>query len=67
MSVGEVRNREVIIAHRDETVLQSAQLMRRHHVGDLVVIDEQDGRRVPVGMLTDRDLPVVFVPLTGRH
>lgn len=24
-------------------------------------------RVVPVGMLTDRDLPVVFVSLTGRH
>lgn len=56
MSAGEICNREVVIAQRGETALQAAKLMRRHHVGDLVVIDEQAGRRVPVGMLTDRDL-----------
>ena len=32
--------------------------MRRHHIGDLVVVDEEDGRRLPVGILTDRDLVV---------
>ena len=30
--------------------------MREYHVGDVVVVDEQDGKRVPVGILTDRDL-----------
>ncbi|MDH3450907.1 MAG: CBS domain-containing protein, partial [Gammaproteobacteria bacterium] len=33
-----------------------AALMREHHVGDLVVVEEQaDGKR-PVGIVTDRDL-----------
>jgi CBS domain-containing protein len=58
MSIGEFCNREVVFATRDNTVAQAAGLMRHHHVGDLVVVDEQPGRRVPVGILTDRDLVV---------
>jgi signal-transduction protein with cAMP-binding, CBS, and nucleotidyltransferase domain len=35
--------------------------MRRHHVGDVVVVDERDGIRVPVGLVTDRDLVVEVI------
>jgi CBS domain-containing protein len=35
--------------------------MRESHVGCLVVADEVDGDRVPVGMLTDRDITVAVV------
>lgn len=61
MPIGEICNREVIIMQRDETVLQAAKLMRQHHVGDLLVVEERDGRRVPVGIITDRDLVVEIV------
>jgi CBS domain-containing protein len=44
-----------VTAHRDETVLDAARRIRDRHVGDLVVVD-QDNR--PVGMLTDRDIVV---------
>jgi CBS domain-containing protein len=30
--------------------------MRRSHVGDLVVVDDPAGDRVPIGIVTDRDL-----------
>ena len=58
MPVGEICNREVVFAARTTTIVEAAQLMRRYHVGDLVVADEVEGRRVPVGMVTDRDLVV---------
>ena len=58
MSVGEYCNREVVITDRDTTILEAAKLMRRHHVGSLIVVDEKKGRRVPVGILTDRDIVV---------
>jgi CBS domain-containing protein len=32
--------------------------MRRHHVGDLVVLAPNEGVRRPVGVVTDRDLVV---------
>jgi CBS domain-containing protein len=63
MRVGEVCNREVIVAHADESVHAAAELMRRYHVGNVVVVEERDGRTVPTGIVTDRDLVVeVMVP-----
>ena len=65
MSIGEFCNREVVYALRDTTVVEAAALMRSHHVGCLVVVDEVGaGKRRPVGMLTDRDV-VVEVTATG--
>ena len=58
MPVGEICNREAVVAERTTTIVEAARLMRRYHVGDLVVVDEVQGRRVPVGMVTDRDLVV---------
>ncbi len=58
MTVGEFCNRQVVIARRDEYVTVAAQRMRDLHVGTLVVVDAQDGRRIPVGLVTDRDLVV---------
>lgn len=58
MKVGEVCNREVIVLDREGTILEAAQLMRRHHVGSVVVTAGQSGVAVPVGILTDRDIVV---------
>lgn len=61
MNVGRLCNREVVFARRDTGLVEAARLMREHHVGALVVIDEQAAGRVPVGMLTDRDIVVAAV------
>jgi CBS domain-containing protein len=61
MRVGEFCNRDVVIVRKDAQVLEAAQLMRSHHVGDLVVIEERAGRRMPVGIITDRDIVVEVV------
>jgi CBS domain-containing protein len=46
-------------------VAAAAELMRQHHVGTLVVVDSMNGgKRVPVGIVTDRDA-VVEVMATG--
>lgn len=56
MSIGEYCIRQVIVARRDDSVLEAAQLMREHHVGAVVVVEEASDQRYPVGVLTDRDL-----------
>ena len=61
MAIGEICNREVIFARRDESVKSAAQLMREHHIGDLVIVEEANGQRVPCGVLTDRDIVVGVV------
>jgi CBS domain-containing protein len=61
MRVGEFCNRDVVIVDKDAQVLEAAQLMRTHHVGDLVVIEERVGKRIPVGIITDRDIVIEVV------
>jgi CBS domain-containing protein len=61
MNAGELCSRIVVFAERDMGLAEAARLMRDHHVGSLVVVDETAGRRVPVGMLTDRDIAVAVV------
>ena len=58
MTAGELCNRTVYIIHPDESILEAARLMKTHHVGCLVVVEERGDERVPVAMLTDRDLVV---------
>lgn len=43
---------------RHINILEAARLMREHHTGDLVVIDDPQGERTPAGILTDRDIVV---------
>lgn len=61
MPISEFCNPNVICAQRDTTVVDAARLMRQHHVGDVVVVDQVEGRRVPVGIVTDRDIVVEVV------
>ncbi len=62
MATGEICSRDVVFVARNESCAQAARLMREHHVGSLVVVQD-DHRRVPVGMLTDRDLAVGVMAL----
>ncbi|NIO40558.1 MAG: CBS domain-containing protein [Burkholderiales bacterium] len=61
MAIGEVCSREVVFVQKEESVAAAARLMRENHVGCLVVADVQNSKRVPVGMLTDRDITVAVV------
>ena len=58
MVIGEICNREVVYVNREVTVHAACKLMRHYHVGSLVVVDEIDGKRTPVGILTDRDIVI---------
>lgn len=61
MSVGEICNREVIVIQRDATIVEAAKLMRQFHVGAVIVVEKRDGRQIPAGVVTDRDLVVEVV------
>jgi len=58
MRVSEICTRDVVFCERLATVTQIAQLMREHHVGDLIVGQQQDEKLLPVGIITDRDLVI---------
>jgi CBS domain-containing protein len=56
MSAGEYCNREVVVIDRTESVRQAIDLMRTHHVGDVIVVEKANGSTRPLGILTDRDI-----------
>jgi|SRR5579859_4369232 len=58
MKVGDVCNRLVIDVTEDEPVRRAAELMRKYHVGTLVVTSFGAEQRVPTGIVTDRDIVV---------
>lgn len=53
--------RDVVTITRETAVARCAQLMHDEHVGGLVIVEQRDGRQVPVGMLTDRDIAIEVV------
>jgi CBS domain-containing protein len=61
MTAGEYCNREVIIVEPTISVTEAAVLMRRHHVGDLVVVEKEGEEARPVGIITDRDIVIEVV------
>jgi len=61
MNVSEICNRTVVVAKRDLVLSEAAYLMREHHVGSLVIVDETNKGSVPVGIVTDRDIVVAVV------
>jgi len=61
MTIGAIRTREVVTVRRDTSVAEAARLMRNGHVGDVVIVDDLDGRQVPCGIVTDRDIVVGVV------
>jgi CBS domain-containing protein len=63
MHIGEICTIQPITCTRDESIQGAALEMRTHHVGDVIVVDEPDGERVPVGILTDRDIVVSVIAL----
>ena len=61
LTTGEICTRSVTIAYKRTPVSGAARLMRENHVGCLVVVEDTDGMRVVVGMLTDRDIVTAVV------
>ncbi len=63
MHIGEICTVQTIYCKRDETVQGAALLMRKHHVGDLIVVDQAERERIPIGIVTDRDIVVSVIAL----
>lgn len=61
MKVGEICTREVKTVEPNTTLVNAVRRMRDEHIGALVVVTEANGSRVPVGVLTDRDIVVGVV------
>ncbi|MGZ5650300.1 MAG: CBS domain-containing protein, partial [Usitatibacter sp.] len=56
MKVERIFTRSVVSTSRVDTIEAAAALMRRHHVGSLLVTEKIGARPEVVGIVTDRDL-----------
>lgn len=64
-TIASICNRAVAFTTRETTVAAAAKLMRHGHVGSLVIVAQMNGgKRMPVGIVTDRDI-IVEVIATG--
>ncbi len=61
MKAGEICNHHVVTVSPDDSIRRAAELMREHHVGDVVVAERSGGYLAPVGILTDRDIVVEVI------
>ncbi|HEY5800731.1 MAG TPA: CBS domain-containing protein [Burkholderiaceae bacterium] len=64
MRVADFCTTQTVVCAPQTSVAHAAQLMRDHHVGDVVVVDDSGGTVKPLGILTDRDI-VVSAVATG--
>ena len=61
-TIASICNRDVAFTTRETTVAAAAKLMRHGHVGSLVVVEKLNGgKRMPVGIITDRDIVVEVI------
>lgn len=63
MGISECCNIGVVCCEADAGVTEVAALMRKHHVGDVIVVEQTAGNRVPIGIVTDRDIVIETVAL----
>lgn len=61
--VGDLATRDVVSVNKDMTVKDAADLMRERNVGSVVVVEQAEGRDMPVGIVTDRDVTYEVVAL----
>lgn len=61
MPINECCNTDVVCCEADTAIPDVAALMRTHHVGDVIVVENQNDIRIPIGIITDRDIVIETV------
>jgi len=61
MNAATLCTREVATCDPQTSIVEAAARMRALHAGDLVVVRDDEGVRVPLGVLTDRDIVLAVV------
>lgn len=56
MNIGEICTREVTIVHSGDALSQAARQMCERHVGTVIVVEDRGEQRIPIGIITDRDI-----------
>lgn len=51
-----VQEKEILTLKPEASVLDAVQMMRDRHIGDVIIAEERNGEKIPLGIVTDRDL-----------
>jgi CBS domain-containing protein len=65
MNIGDICVPAVTVGYGAMTVSDAARIMEQQHVGCVIVIEEREMGKLPLGVLTDRDI-VLNVVARGR-
>lgn len=63
MNLKSLGQKYVVTVTTETSLEDAARLMRENHVGDVVVVDQKGNGKVPVGILTDRDIVMATIAL----
>lgn len=63
MTVGNYCERNLALLTRDASLQKAAKMMRSHHLGEVIVVEKLNGKNIPVGLVTDRDLVIEIMAL----
>lgn len=63
MPIEECCNTDVVCCESDTPLPEVAALMRNHHVGDVIVVEDKSEKRIPLGIVTDRDIVIETIAL----
>jgi CBS domain-containing protein len=67
ITAGDFCNTTVFIARPSDSLLAAARRMHEEHVGSLVVVEDDEQGRRPIGMITDRDILVRVLASETPH
>jgi CBS domain-containing protein len=63
MAINECCNIGVVCCEAGTSISDVAALMRKHHVGDVIVVEDMEENRIPTGIVTDRDIVIETMAL----
>jgi len=62
-----VGRHDVVTVTQDTSLGEVVNLMRQHHIGDVVIVEKMDAGGKPIGIVTDRDILLKTFSNTGNH
>lgn len=60
MPIKSICNTKVVTIQKTATLHDVSDLMREQHVGSIVVTETFNGKKIPAGIITDRDIALVL-------
>ena len=60
MPIKSVCNTKIVTINKSATLEEVSSLMQKHHVGSLIVVESFNGKLIPAGIITDRDIALTI-------